>query len=272
MRLYEPVAGVEGVAAGATATVKIPTNRRLHMLKLVASGTGVAGSDVIDEVFTYVGGRLQRNLSAIELSDIANLNGRPLTPTTDPIPLFMSEPWRASVMDEQVTAWDLWGVNDLTLKVKIKAGVLLPALTVLMAHDDGFTTNAQGQRVLNVVRHSPFNYNAGTSFDITTLDLDKPVQRIYLYPAAGNTIQKVKVVVNDSVTVHELTQAENIEFLKDYKLVATAGAGKMYPVCFDLEQQIFNALAAPRALRITVTQSGAGALKAVLENRAVAYV
>lgn len=272
-RIYEPIAGVEGVAAGASATVKVPTNRRLHLLRLEASAVGpIYGTDVIEEVFAYVGSKLQRNVLAQELVDIANLNGRGLVGTTDAIPLFMSEPHRASVMDEQVTAWDLWGVGDCTLKVKIKAGVVSPVLAAIMAHDDGFSTNGNGQRILNIIRQMPFHYNAGTSFDITTLDVDKPIQRIYLYPEAGNTITSVKVVVNDSATVHDLTQAQNKEFLEDYDLVAETGAGKMYPLCADLEQQIFAAWPPLKSLRVTVRQSGAGAIKAVLENRATGYV
>lgn len=279
MRLYEPIAGVEGVASGASATVKIPGNRRLHLLKFIATATNavpaaVYGSDVIEEVQVYVGGKLQRNVTSEELLALPNLNGRTTNGTAAGavLSMFMSEPWRASVMDEQVTAFDLWGVGDVTLKVKIRAGLTIPTLKVVMCHDDGFTTNGSGQRLLNIVRHTPFYFNAGTQYDITALDLDKPIQRVYLFPAAGTTISAVKVTVNDSVVVHELTQRENLDFLADYKLVSETGNGKMYPVCFDLEQQVFNMLQAPRSLRISVTQSAAGQIKALLENRAGAYV
>lgn len=279
MRLYEPIAGIEGVASGASATVKIPANRRLHLFKLVASAMNVVpaavyGTDVIDEVLVYVGGKLQRNITSAELVAIANLNGRVTNGAAagDAVSMFMSEPWRASVMDEQVTAFDLWGVGDVTLKVKIKAGLTVPTLKVVMAHDDGFTTNGKGERLLNIIRHTPFFFNAGTQYDITALDLDKPIQRIYLFPASGTTINSVKATVNDSVVVHELTQQENQEFLADYKLVSELGNGKMYPLCFDLEQQVFNMLAAPRSLRISINQTAAGQVKALLENRAGAYV
>lgn len=277
MRFYEPIAGIEGVAAGANATVKVPNNRRLMMLRLTAQGTNavpatVYGTDVIEEVFVYVGGKLQRNVTGPELVDIANLNGRVTVGATDPLCIFFAEPWRASVMDEQVSAWDVWGVGDITLKVKIKAALTALSLRAVMAYDDGFTTNGQGQRVRNIVRQMPFNFNAGSQYDITALDLDKPIQRIYLYPEAAKSITAVKVTVNDSTVVHEMTAAENAEFLEDYGLVYTPGAGVRYPLCFDIEQQIFNALAAPRSLRVSVTMSAAGAIKAVLENRAVDFL
>lgn len=278
MRIYEPVAGIEGVSDGGTATAKIPTNRRLHMLRFFAVGTAagpvtVYGSDVIDTVYIYVGGRLQRTITGAELGDISNLNGIVVDANgaDQGLTMYFTEPWRASVMDEQVLAWDLWGVGDVTVKVKLKS-VTAPTLAIVMVHDDGFTTNSQGQRVLNVVRHSPFNYNAGTQFDITTLDVDKPIQRIYIYPEAANAITAVKVTVNDSVVVHELTAVQNARQLNDYGLVYTPGDGVAYPLLFDIEQQVFNGLPAPKSLRVSVTQDGAGSLKAILENRAAAYV
>lgn len=274
MRIYEPVAGIEGVSNAGTATAKIPTNRRLHMLRFFATGAGPTyGADVIDTIFIYVGGRLQRTITAAELADISNLNGITVVNNAidQGITMYFTEPWRASVMDEQVLAWDLWGLTDVTVKVKLKA-IATPTLSIIMVHDDGFTTNSQNQRVLNIVRHSPFNYNAGTQFDITTLDVDKPIQRVYIYPDAGNAITAVKVTVNDSVVVHEMTAAQNARALNDYGLAYTPGNGVRYPLLFDVEQQVFNGLPPPKSLRIGVTQSAAGGLKAILENRASAYV
>jgi hypothetical protein len=273
MRIYEPVAGIEGVAASATPTVKIPVNRRLHMLKLFAAAAGpVYGAAVIDTVYAYVGGKLVRTITAQELLDLAALNGYTVVPATDGVPMYFSEPKRASVMDEQVSAWDLWGVSDMTLKVALKAPAT-PTLGVVMVHDDGYTTNAQNQRVRNIVKHTPFYFNAGSSYDITALDLSYPIHRIYIYPPAGTTIQKVKAVLNNVTTIHEMTPAQNLAFLKDYGMVAPApGAGAMYPLVLDVEQQFFNALPPPQAFRITVQSDNGGQIKAVLENHAPDYL
>lgn len=277
MRIFEPVAGIEGVSSGGSATVKIPTNRRLHYLRYFAQGTNatpatVYGSDVIDEVSVYVGSRLVRIVTGAELAYIAALNGISLTQSTEGLPQYFSEPWRASVMDEQLTAFDLFGISEMTLKVKIKTGLTGVSLNVVMVHDDGFATNAKGERVLNVIRQTPFFYNAGTQYDITSLDIDKPIQRIILFPESGNTISAVKVVVNDVQTVFEMTQAQNRAFLEDYGLVAESGAGKPFPIVFDMNQQIFDGLPVVKSLRVSVTQSGAGQIKAFLENRAGVYV
>jgi len=280
MRLLEPIAGIEGVASGATATVKVPTNRRLHLLRLFAQATDavpatVYGADVIDEVQIFVGTSLVRIITAAELLFRAGFEGYTITPQYDGVPIYFSEPKRASVMDEQVTAFDLWNVPDMTLKVKIKSGLTAVTLKAVMVYDEGYTTDAKGNRVLNVIRQLPNFYNAGTSYDITTLDITFPIQRIFLFPASGVTITGVKVVVDDSKIVHELTQRENIAFLEDYGLIAEAGNGKCYPVCFDANGQLFDGLGADRpirSLRVTVAQSGAGQIKALLESRAPRYI
>jgi hypothetical protein len=280
MRIFEPIAGIEGIASGATASVKVPVNRRLHSIKLFAQATApgpvtVYGADVIDEVLQYVGGRLIRVMTALELLFLRDLNAALVTPAVDisGVPIFYSEPWRASVMDEQVSAWDLFGQSDMTLKVKIKPGLTNPTLNAIMCHDDGFTTNAQGQRVLNIVKHTPFFFNAGSSYDITGLDIDKPISRIYLFPEALKSIDAVKVVINDTQTVHEMTAKENAAFLADYGLSAVPGpVGDPYPVLFDANQQFFDSLPPVRSLRLTVKSSAAGQIKAILENRATAYI
>lgn len=273
MRIYEPVSGIEGVAASATASIKIPVNRRLHMLKLFASATGpIYGTAVVDTVYLYVGGRLIRTITSQQLVDIATLNGLTITQATDGLPIYFSEPWRASVMDEQVSAWDLWGQTDMTVKVLFKA-VTAPVLTVDMVHDDGFTTNAQGQRVLTIIKHTPFYFNAGSKYDITALDITLPIHRIYLYPPAGTTIQQVKAVINNVVTAHDLSFTDNASFLKDYKFAPPASAaGAMYPLVFDTEQQLLTRLAPPQALRVTVQSDLGGQILALLEHEAAAYV
>ena len=277
MRRYEPIAGIEGVASGAQATVKVPTNRRLHLIRLYAQGTDanpatVYAADVIDTVYAYVNGKLMRTVTGAELAFLAGFNGLTLNQPGDGLPIYFSDPKRASVMDEQVTAWDLFGVQDMVLKVALKGSLTGVTLSAVMVYDDGYTTNLQNQRVLNILKYTPFYFNASTSYDITALDIDKPIQRIFLIPASNNTISKVTVIVNDTDYVFEMTQAQNKAMLEDYGLVSETGDGKIFPVCFDLNGQLFNGLQIPRALRLKVDNDDGGQIKALLVNRAPGYV
>lgn len=280
MRRYEPIAGITVGASGSDSTIPIPVNRRLLALRLYASATNsvpatVYGADVIDGIQIYVGTRLVRDLTAQEALDIAKLNGLSITPSaTVGLPIFFVEPWRASVMDEQVSAWDVFGAPAVTVKCRTKASLTSPAIVAVLDYDDGFTTNAKGERVLNIIKQEPINLGSlGTSADIIspTIPTDLPIQRILVYPASGVTVSAVKVTVNDNQVVQEMTQAQNINFLADYGLVAEAGNGKVYPVVFDANQQMFDGLPASRSIKLGITQSGAGTIKLVIERRAPDY-
>lgn len=280
MRRYEPIAGITVGLAGSDSTVPIPTNRRLILARVYAKGTAagpvtVYGADVIDGVQFYVGTTLVRDVTAQELLDLWALNNSAVTPSASVgIPIQFAEPHRASVMDEQVSAWDLFGAPNMTIKARTKAGITAPDVKVVLDYDDGFTTNAQGARVLNVIKYEPVNLGSlGTSADILqpTIPVDLPIQRIHIYPAAGSTIERAKVTINDSDVVYEMTQAENIEFLRDYKLTAAAGNGKVFPVVFDANGQLFDGLPPVRSIKLSFTQTVAGPVKLLLERRASVY-
>ncbi len=281
MRRYEPIAGLTVGASGSDSTIPVPVNRRLLALRLYAQGTNavpatVYGAAVLADIQVYVGTKLVRNLLAQEALDIANANGLNIVPSaTVGLPIFFIEPWRASVMDEQVTAWDVFGAPAVTVKARTKAGLTAVTLSAVLDYDDGFTTNAGGQRVLNIIKHEPINLGMlGTISDQISpvIPVDMPIQRMYLYPDPGVTIQAVKVTVNGNQVVQDMTQAQNIEFLADYKMVAGSGNGVMYPVVFDANQQIFDGLPVSSSIKLHIQQSAAGTIKIVLERRANDYV
>ena len=280
MRRYEPIAGITVGASDSDSTIPIPNNRRLLMLRLFATGVAagpvtVYGANVISDILVYVGTRLVLQTTMQELLDVAALSGFAITPSaTVGVPMFFADPKRASVMDEQVTAWDLFGSENVTIKARTVTALTGVTLKAVLDYDDGFTTNAQGNRILNVIRIDPVNLGAlGTVADILSpvIPVDLPIQRIFAYPAAGVTITSVRVTINGSQIVQDLTQAENINFLSDYGLVAAAGNGKVFPIVFDASGQLFDGLQPVQSLKLTINQSGAGAVKLVLHRRAAGY-
>jgi hypothetical protein len=281
MRRYEPIAGITVGQSGSDSTIPVPVNRRLLAIRLYAQGIAagpvtVYGAAVLADLQIYVGTKLVRNLLAQEALDIANLNGLNIVPSaTVGVPIFFVEPWRASVMDEQVSAWDVFGAAAVTIKARTKAALTGVTLSAVVDFDDGFTTNAQGQRVLNIIKQEPINLGSlGAIADIIspTIPVDMPIQRVLLYPDPGVTIQAVKVTVNNNTVVQDMTQAQNIEFLADYKMLAGAGNGVMYPVVFDANQQMFDGLPVEQGIKFHIQQSGPGTIKMVVERRANDYV
>lgn len=276
MRRYEPISGVEGVSPGGSATAKLPDNRRHLMVKLLASATigGVTVTDptqIIDTVIHQVKGKTIREESAADLIAIRKLNGLGVDPSSA-LNLYYAEPNRAAVNDELLSAWDTFGAtHDFTLKVKLlSAGITNPTLHVVDAYDSSVMTDAKGAKVRQILKRTPYTYNFGTNGDITNLPVDLPIQRIYL-KGSSQPITHVKVIVNDTETVHDLDAADYKSILNDYGLDFTAFGANAYPLCFDVEQQLLKRLEGIRSLTIKVTSAGAQGVTALLEQAAPDY-
>lgn len=277
MRINEKIAGINGsLASGSTATLKLPVNRRYHWLKffLVANTTAAGHAaltnvkDIIESIQLYVGGRLVRDVTPLFLQMLCKLNGVTGISALE-LPIFFSEPWRASVMDEQATAWDVNDVTDFSVRIKFLATAQDIGLTGLACYDGGRARLANGQVVLNIVKHLPYSaYAVAGSRDFTEFPVNLPIQRIYFTGVDANQITKVDVIA-DSFKIHEAEEAENAAILSDYKLDASAFD---YPLLFDPHQQLFDTLMVQRDLTVRVFTASAGQIGAILETRAGAYI
>jgi len=273
MRNIGYINGVEGVVSEGTASVNVPKDRRYHALKLfVTAGGGVTNAAlIVDRVRLYVDSVLQRDLSATQIINIALLNG--ITAATGEIPIYFSEPWRASVTAEEITSWDLFGgVQKMTLEIVFLA-VTTPACQVLAAYDYGRNTqtvNGVTTPVLAIIKQLNQTIVAPSGmFDIVTVPTKYPIQRIECQMSA-NDISSVEVF-NGSQKIREGTKAQNARYLADYGLNAAAFT---FPLVFDYEQQISSALdnvANQGDLNIRPTTTGAGNLTLLIESRAPGY-
>ena len=273
MRNIGYINGVEGVVSTGTASVNIPKDRRYHALKLfVTAGGGVtSASAIVDRVRLYVDGVVQRDLSAAQIINISLLNG--ITAATGEIPIFFSEPWRASVTAEEITSWDVFGgVQKITLEIVFLA-VTTPACQVQAAYDYGRNVqvvNGQTVPVLAIIKQlNQMIVAPSGTFDIVNIPTKYPIQRISLAMSA-NDISSVEVY-NGSQKIREGTKAQNARFLADYGLNSAAFT---FPLVFDYEQQISSALdnvANQGDLNIRPTTTGAGTLTALIESRSPGY-
>lgn len=267
MRNITYINGVEGVASASTATVNIPIDRRYHALKLFVGATGATlATDIVDKVRLFVNGVVMRDLTPAQIIGIATLNG--LTPATGEIPIYFSEPWRATVLGEESTSWDLFGQSKCTLEVVFKT-VTAPTLQVQAAYD--YARNKDGEKFfLAIIKQLNQGYNAPSgTFDIVTIPTSFPIQRLELQ-MASNTINSVEVY-RGSEKIHEGTAAQNARFLADYGLVASAFT---FPIVFDYEQQISSPLIVANQgdLLVRPTTSGAALLTVTIESRAPGYI
>jgi hypothetical protein len=269
MRIVNYINGIEGAVTGGTATVNIPVGRRYHALKVyVTADNGAPTTDpaaILDYARLLVNGVVMRDLLPADYINIAKLNG--ITPAASELPFYFSEPWRASVVGEESTSWDLFGQSKCTLELKFKTG--LTAITCAVSASFDYGRNISGTKpFLAIVKQLKQTYNAPSGvYDVTTLPKTFPIQRILLNASTG-TLNSVEVT-RDNEKVQESTTAQNSTFLKDYGLAA---ANFSFPVVFDFEEQISSALIVNRELNVRVVSSSANTLSAIIEHRVPDYV
>jgi len=265
MRIRNYINGIEGVISGGIATINVPVNRRYHAIKLFVSATGeTLASAIVDSVRVIVNGVVMRDLLPAEFQKIAKLNGQ--TCGDLEIPIFFSEPWRASVIGEESTSWDMFDQVRFTLEVKFKTGLTAPTLQALATYD--FARNvSDGKPFLAIMKALKFTYNAPAgNYDITTLPVRFPIHRILLGASTG-AVNSVEVF-RDSQKVFESTVAENARFLADYKLAAGEFS---FPLVFDAEQQISSPLLVDREINVRANCASPNTLTVIVEHRANGY-
>lgn len=269
MRNYIPINGIEGVATGSVATANIPVNRRYHALKVFLSANNGAATtdptDILDYIRIYVNGVVMRDITPAEAIAIASLNG--ITAAAGELPIYFSEPWRATVIGEESVSWDLFGQTKMTLELKYKTG--LTAITTSIQCEFDYARNvSNGQLFLAPIKQLAVNYNAtGGQYDLVTLPIRFPIQRLLLGASTG-TISAVEVD-RDNEKVLDTTNAQNLAYLKDHGILGTAFS---FPIVFDADQQISSPLIIAKDLLVKVTSSAPNTLRALVENRANGYV
>lgn len=267
MRNVNYINGVEGVVTGGTATVNIPVDRRYHALKIFVTATGIATAElIVSKVRLNVNGTYIRDLTPAQIHAISTLNG--LTNDVLCLDLFLSEPWRASVAGEESTSWDMFGQTKFTAEISFISALTGLTCQVQASYDYGRNTDA-GKPFLAIVRQLSQTYNAPAgSYDIVTIPVTFPIQRIHLQPAAG-VVSSVEVY-RGSEKIHEGTVAQNTRFLADYGMV---GAAFAFPIVFDFDQQISSPLVVQNQgdLLVRPVVGTAGSFNVLTEARAPAY-
>jgi hypothetical protein len=274
MRIINLLSGINGVVAGGNATLSIPVGRRYHSLKCFLSATvgGNPSTDptaIITAARLLVNGVVMRDLTPQQVIDIAGLNGITADAATGELPFYFSEPWRASVIGEESTSWDVTNQSTFTLELTFAAGAVNPACTVEAAFDYGRNRDASGKDFLAIVKQLRFSRaNPAGAVDLTDLPQVFPIQRIHIDVSAG-TVTSLEVW-NDTVKVMEGNTAALNDFYKDYGLTGTVFG---VSAVFDFTQQISDALfVTNQNLNVRPVCSNAGTLTAIVEHRTPGYV
>jgi len=284
MRNINYLSGIQGVGPGAVSTLSIPVGRRYHSIKAFVSGTFNSAvsydpTELIASARLICNGVVIRDLLPADVISIAKLNN--ITPDTanGELPFYFSEPWRASIIGEEATSWDLIGgnVQTFTLEITWRAtsvtgsyAITAPAIAIEASFDYGRNFGTDGKPLLNIIKmlRNAVNVPTGESDIYPPNAGTYPIQRIH-YRVSTGTFTSIKVY-NNSVIVQEGLTAQLNDFYKDYKILGTN-----FGLCsvFDYSQQLTDALfVANNNLDLKVTVSAAATLTYIMEQRAPAFV
>jgi hypothetical protein len=234
MRSYTYLNGINGVAAGGTATVNVPVNYRYHSFDIFLGDTGVPDSTEVSEIRLTVNGVLMQRFTPARLLALALLEGIPTVAGHLYIPF--SSIVRATVAGEEATAWDLYGQNKAEIAVDFKATATAPTLKIGATWDEQRNV-INGVPFIQPVKRLTQTFNPGAgAFDIDQIPNTLPIQRLYF--ESSQVVSSCEVYVG-TTKVFEGSLAENNAALKSYGL---DGSQFAYAVVFDREHQVTSAL------------------------------
>lgn len=260
MRLSTRIVAVSGVARNASATVPLDVGRRYHTIKLITSLASVAtvASGVIASVIVKVNESSVWEASAAQLLKFNASIGLP--DPTGVLTLHFSRPDLADIINEEATAFDLFGERSARIEVKM-ADVANVELTAVQYYDFKPNVDATGNPAKIILRLNSFteSFPNGTK-DWVTLNKTRPITRILL--DAASTLSAVEVKADD-LTVFEAPSLVNTSMLGDYGIDATQ---YKFPVVFNFTNRLEDALLVSKSLNVRVTSSAAQDVTALVES------
>lgn len=251
MRINNRIVGVSGVARAASATVPLEVNRRYHTVKLntTIAGTDTVASSVISKILVKVNEAQIWEATATELLDFNASIGLP--DPTGILSLHFSRPDLADIINEEATAFDLFGERSARIEVTM-ADTANVGFTAVEYYDLKPNVDAQGNPAKIIMRLNRFTetFPVGTK-DWVTINKTRPITRILLQGANG--IESVEVKADDR-TIFEASAIVNKSMLTNYGIVATV---HKFPVIFNFTNRLEDALLVSKSLNLRVTH-GAG--------------
>jgi hypothetical protein len=190
------------------------------------------------------------------------------------LPVYMTEPWRKIVNHDAASSWDLFGQSTYQILLGIASGITSPGLVGSYEFDylrnQTVVRDRSGKGVqsyfLKPVKQHAFSFNVPVGlYDITTLPVTFPIQRLYFYgPAQPYQIE----LYQDGNKILEGTAEQVMQMYRDYGFNTD-----VYDLAYisDVDQRFDRALKVQRTLDVRIWNTNAAQLTVVMESTPPAY-
>jgi hypothetical protein len=269
MRQLRRITGIEGLRSGSTARVKLPVNRRYFGLDFFATVDGVATAvaSVVGRVRLYVNGLPMWDLPASYLLAEDARVGQSLA--VGHLPFHFADPDRADKIDEQVTAWNLFGETSFEIEFEILAQAegAVVGLEGLAVFDFGQTLTSDGKALKQCVKKFTVGKNANAGLnDLDNLPIRDAIQRLTFF---GATLPTSFTIDADGNRILEAT----VEQLKTvYGAYGATPVSGSTPVRFDFTERIDDFLVVNKDLNVRFDMPSAAAVTLLVQTLAPAFI
>lgn len=266
MRSLIQLPSFNGVAAGQTATLEIPTGGTYHGIQLTyttTTGGGANQTNMEAELTAFrikVNGNVQREFSFAQLVKMNAIHGVGFA--TGIVDIFFSQPWMRSPAGEDALAWGMADVSTFQLEIDIAAGAGAPTLSGLAVWEN------VARNMGSIVKWKRYSYTTSGAgvFTLTTL----PKQDAYYgLHAFTNLITAAEVKV-DQVQKFKATLAQATAY---YARGGLAVPANLFPIVFNPTDRVVDLLDVRKPdgsmineLRFDLTASGGGTFTLLTET------
>lgn len=266
---------VQKIGKGATFSYVVNGSTTVTSVTITNSGTV---NDIPPELFftsqkRLVNGVVMRDISAADSLRIymANIGVSTPAPQNGELPICFTEPWRKIVDHDQATAWDLIGQSTYQILYGIAGNITAPNLTGTYEFDylRNGRVGADGKLVLFLrpIKQHTFTYNVPAGlFNVTSLPVDFPIQRMWLRETGKGSILQVELY-QDGNKVLEGSYTQVDQMLEQYGFNAQVFD---FNAVFDADERLGKALKVDNLLFRVYSQSP-GALNITMEIQGNAY-
>ena len=265
------VKGVPNASDSAKVTLNIPagTNpgagRALNFRILVSKGAAPATlaeiRTALREVAFNLGTETVQRLKISEVLMEQTANG--YTVENGIVDFYLAEPWRALVTDEEVLAPDLRQYNAASIEIDVVNDATALSFQFDQEYDERQKVDANNKPIVGMIGKTVQIENVGggvASFLVNTLN--GPLQRAFLQYPSTATVTRVKIMQGETVIydrVQTTTKKGLTAQLKGMGIIIPpnytdyAGTWSVWPIVFDNNQQLRNAIMNPVGLKVELT-------------------
>lgn len=256
-----PLPTFQGVSSNANqevqATTKIPPG--LLLRKIILAVSVAAGNKTLDQILNdirlTVDGKDQRIATATEIDSINSRNGEKYALSTSGsigagnlvsyLTLFLLEPWRSDPLSNngRLYAWNLNGVDGVSIKANIKTGLTTPLLAGFYEYEPVIGNQGFGPLVKWLRKDFGPTATPVDVPDIFNLQQPNRLHSLHLFPTTGGQyVNKVSLKFDSTLYLDQvdyLTQQAN---LNAYGLTPDAGATPRFDVELDQSDSLSDTL------------------------------